>query len=78
MTLKMPNPRFHAFQGDLLQTRTLQAGGNLVYEDGPVVRAMKQGSVLILEGVEKAERNVLPVLNNSKWSLLARVLASSY
>lgn len=28
------------------------------------MRAAKNGRVLILEGIEKAERNVLPVLNN--------------
>lgn len=28
------------------------------------VRAATQGRVLILDGLEKAERNVLPVLNN--------------
>jgi len=28
------------------------------------VRAAVHGRVLVLEGVEKAERNVLPVLNN--------------
>lgn len=28
------------------------------------VKAATQGRVLILEGIEKAERNVLPVLNN--------------
>lgn len=28
------------------------------------VRAATQGRVLVLEGLEKAERNVLPVLNN--------------
>ena len=28
------------------------------------VRAATKGRVLILEGIEKAERNVLPVLNN--------------
>lgn len=28
------------------------------------VRAATEGRVLILEGIEKAERNVLPVLNN--------------
>jgi hypothetical protein len=28
------------------------------------VRAAVEGRVLVLEGVEKAERNVLPVLNN--------------
>lgn len=28
------------------------------------MRAATEGRVLILEGIEKAERNVLPVLNN--------------
>ncbi|KAH9643452.1 hypothetical protein HF086_002571 [Spodoptera exigua] len=28
------------------------------------VRAAVEGRVLVLEGIEKAERNVLPVLNN--------------
>ena len=28
------------------------------------VRAATQGRVLVLEGLEKAERNVLPILNN--------------
>ncbi|KAE8209026.1 hypothetical protein CF327_g6940 [Tilletia walkeri] len=49
---------------ELLQSRNLQAGGSLVYLDGPVTRAMKNGSILILEGIERAERNVLPMLNN--------------
>ena len=28
------------------------------------VKAASEGRVLVLEGIEKAERNVLPVLNN--------------
>jgi hypothetical protein len=28
------------------------------------VRAAAEGRILVLEGIEKAERNVLPVLNN--------------
>lgn len=32
--------------------------------DQSAVRAASQGRILILEGIEKAERNVLPVLNN--------------
>ncbi|UZJ54566.1 hypothetical protein CBS101457_003886 [Exobasidium rhododendri] len=51
-------------EAELLQTRNLEKGGNLSYTDGPVVRAMKTGGILILEGVERAERNVLPLLNN--------------
>ena len=28
------------------------------------MRAALEGGVLVLEGIEKAERNVLPILNN--------------
>jgi hypothetical protein len=38
--------------------------GKIVYIDQPAVRAAKFGRVLILDGIEKAERNVLPTLNN--------------
>ncbi len=51
-------------EAELLQTRSLSSGGNLVFEDGPVIRAMKNGHLLILEGVEKAERGVTPIINN--------------
>ncbi|WFD02167.1 hypothetical protein MOBT1_000848 [Malassezia obtusa] len=51
-------------EAELLQQRSLEAGGNLRYDDGPVVRAMKHGHILILEGIERAERGVMPVLNN--------------
>ncbi|SNX86583.1 uncharacterized protein MEPE_05292 [Melanopsichium pennsylvanicum] len=51
-------------EAELLQTRSLSTGGNLVFEDGPVIRAMKNGHLLILEGVEKAERGVTPIINN--------------
>lgn len=51
-------------ESELLQQRSLQAGGTLDYIDGPAVRAMKQGSVLIIDGVQRAERNVMPLLNN--------------
>ena len=39
-------------------------GGTAYYIDQCAVRAALEGRVLVLEGVEKAERNVLPVLNN--------------
>ena len=37
-----------------MRIRTLQSA----------VKAASEGRVLVLEGIEKAERNVLPVLNN--------------
>ena len=49
--------------GDLKQRREL-TNGRLVWVDQAAVQAALHGHILILDGVEKAERNVLPVLNN--------------
>ncbi|KAI0708684.1 AAA domain-containing protein [Earliella scabrosa] len=49
---------------ELKQGREIRAGGNLVYVDSAAVRAVKHGRILILEGIEKAERGIMPVLNN--------------
>ncbi|KAM4862381.1 LOW QUALITY PROTEIN: von Willebrand factor A domain-containing protein 8-like [Urocitellus parryii] len=48
---------------DLNQRREIRAG-TAFYIDQCAVRAATEGRILILEGLEKAERNVLPVLNN--------------
>uniref|UniRef100_A0A3Q2TY78 von Willebrand factor A domain-containing protein 8 n=1 Tax=Fundulus heteroclitus TaxID=8078 RepID=A0A3Q2TY78_FUNHE len=48
---------------DLKQRREIRSG-TAFYLDQCAVRAATQGRVLVLEGLEKAERNVLPVLNN--------------
>ncbi|XP_061647340.1 von Willebrand factor A domain-containing protein 8 isoform X2 [Phyllopteryx taeniolatus] len=48
---------------DLKQRREIRAG-TAFYVDQCAVRAATRGRVLLLEGLEKAERNVLPVLNN--------------
>ncbi|KAJ7481878.1 AAA domain-containing protein [Mycena latifolia] len=49
---------------ELKQGREIRAGGTLVYVDSPAVNAVKHGRLLILEGIEKAERGIMPVLNN--------------
>lgn len=48
---------------DLKQRRELQ-GGTSFYVDQAAVRAAIHGRILVLDGIEKAERNVLPILNN--------------
>ncbi|CAO2591668.1 von Willebrand factor A domain-containing protein 8 [Lemmus lemmus] len=48
---------------DLKQRREIR-GGTAFYIDQCAVRAATEGRTLVLEGLEKAERNVLPVLNN--------------
>ncbi|XP_029645766.1 von Willebrand factor A domain-containing protein 8 [Octopus sinensis] len=50
-------------ESDLKQRREILAG-NAFYVDQCAVNAAVKGRVLVLEGIEKAERNVLPVLNN--------------
>lgn len=51
-------------EADLKQRREITHGGNIAYIDQPPVRAALNGRVLLLDGIEKAERNVLPTLNN--------------
>ena len=46
---------------ELKQGRELRQGGNLVYVDSAAVKAAKYGRVLIIEGIEKAERGIMPV-----------------
>ncbi|CAG8506013.1 1373_t:CDS:2 [Ambispora gerdemannii] len=48
---------------DLKQRREI-SGGTAYYVDQACVRAAIYGRILILDGIEKAERNVLPILNN--------------
>lgn len=46
---------------ELKQGRELRRGGNLSYVDSAAVRAAKHGRILIIEGIEKAERGIMPV-----------------
>lgn len=50
-------------EADLKQRREI-IDKNVTYEDQAPVRAAVQGKILIVDGIEKAERNVLPTLNN--------------
>ncbi|KAH9163007.1 hypothetical protein LEN26_000697 [Aphanomyces euteiches] len=50
-------------ESDLKQRREI-LGGAAVFADQAPVRAAVHGRILILDGLEKAERNVLPTLNN--------------
>uniref|UniRef100_A0A5S6QD72 von Willebrand factor A domain-containing protein 8 n=1 Tax=Trichuris muris TaxID=70415 RepID=A0A5S6QD72_TRIMR len=50
-------------EADIKQRREI-CSGNALYVDQAAVRAALKGRFLILDGVEQAERNVLPVVNN--------------
>ncbi|CAG5105530.1 Oidioi.mRNA.OKI2018_I69.chr1.g2207.t1.cds [Oikopleura dioica] len=48
---------------DIKQRREI-IDGNAVYKDAAAIRAAVNGRILVLDGIERCERNVLPVLNN--------------
>ncbi|KAG2378887.1 hypothetical protein C9374_008035 [Naegleria lovaniensis] len=48
---------------DFKQRREIEAN-SAYYVDQAAVRAAKNGSILIMDGLEKADRNILPILNN--------------
>nr|CCC90591.1 conserved hypothetical protein [Trypanosoma congolense IL3000] len=50
-------------ENDLGQRREIR-NGTLTYENQSVVVAALEGQLLLLEGLEKVERNVLPAVNN--------------
>eukprot|EP00127_Corallochytrium_limacisporum_P004995 Clim_evm18s196 gene=Clim_evmTU18s196 len=50
-------------EADIKQRREI-ISSTAYYMDQAAVKAALEGRVLILEGIEKAERNVLPILNN--------------
>lgn len=50
-------------ESDLKQRREIR-GKTIHYVDQAAVRAALEGRILILDGIEKCERNVLPILNN--------------
>ena len=50
-------------ESDLKQRREI-VGDSAIYSDQAPVRAAIHGRVLVLDGIENAERNVLPTLNN--------------
>ena len=50
-------------ESELKQRREIVAGSG-VYVDQPAVRAALGGRVLLLDGIERAERNVLPLIHN--------------
>lgn len=51
-------------ESELKQGREIRAGGQLVYVDSAACRAAKSGAILVLDGIERCERGVLPILNN--------------
>ena len=51
-------------ESDLKQRREIDNYRNACFVDQPTVRAAVEGGILLLDGIEEAERNVLPMLNN--------------
>ena len=59
---------------ELKQGRELRHGGNLVYTDSAAVRAVKHGRILIIEGIEKAERGIMPVCLRARYGATSLIL----
>jgi hypothetical protein len=57
-----------------VQGREIRTGGNLVYVDSPAVNAVKHGRLLILEGIEKAERGIMPVCQSGLLGYFVKLL----
>eukprot|EP01064_Diplonema_japonicum_P007129 TRINITY_DN1484_c1_g3_i2.p1 TRINITY_DN1484_c1_g3~~TRINITY_DN1484_c1_g3_i2.p1 ORF type:complete len:1838 (+),score=402.93 TRINITY_DN1484_c1_g3_i2:53-5515(+) len=51
-------------EADLKQRKEIVRGQGTIYVDSAPIRAAMHGRILLLDGIEKAERNVLPTLNN--------------
>jgi midasin (ATPase involved in ribosome maturation) len=51
-------------ESDLKQRREILPEGSVDFVDQAPVQAAIHGRVLVIEGLEKVERNVMPVLNN--------------
>lgn len=51
-------------ESDLKQRKEILDNGTSIFVDQSVVQAALSGAILILEGLEKAERNVMPIINN--------------
>lgn len=62
---------------ELKQGRELRSGGNLAYVDSAAVRAVKHGRILIIEGIEKAERGIMPVFRSFAFGFITFSLAFS-
>ena len=56
---------------ELKQGREIRTGGTLSYVDSATVRAVKYGRILVLEGVERAERGIMPVCSSIQACLLS-------
>lgn len=50
-------------EADIKQRREI-VSSSVIYENQCAVNAALHGRILIIEGIEKAERNLLPILNN--------------
>ena len=59
---------YFIFLGDTtVQSLTIQAsiiGGRIVYEDSPLIKAIKEGSVAVIDEADKAPTNVTGILKS--------------
>ena len=65
---QLPSPEFVSLSRDMgvsdLRDSFDMRGGSLVLTPGPVWRAAERGRILVLDGLNKADINVLPLMND--------------
>ncbi|CAF3396834.1 unnamed protein product [Rotaria sp. Silwood1] len=66
-TLKLPREYIQLHRDTTVQSLTIQASiinGRIVYEDSPLIKAIKEGSVAVIDEADKAPTNVTGILKS--------------
>ncbi|CAM4751562.1 unnamed protein product [Rotaria magnacalcarata] len=66
-TLKLPREYIQLHRDTTVQSLTIQANiinGRIVYEDSPLIKAIKEGSVAVIDEADKAPTNVTGILKS--------------
>ncbi|CAF0785254.1 unnamed protein product [Adineta ricciae] len=66
-TLKLPREYIQLHRDTTVQSLTIQANivdGRVIYEDSPLIKAIKEGSVAVIDEADKAPTNVTGILKS--------------
>ncbi|CAF1250925.1 unnamed protein product [Adineta steineri] len=66
-TLKLPREYIQLHRDTTVQSLTIQANiidGRIVYEDSPLIKAIKEGSIAVIDEADKAPTNVTGILKS--------------
>ncbi|CAF3738770.1 unnamed protein product [Rotaria sordida] len=66
-TLKLPREYIQLHRDTTVQSLTIQASiinGRIIYEDSPLIKAIKEGSIAVIDEADKAPTNVTGILKS--------------